>query len=307
MQNENLTKIERDLVLQYLIDGNVPITISCIQASEDKANIQSVSTQLFPIALRSENIKVDKAGKLILKNPNNNLFNYINKEIKVEFYFNKVGLYFNSKLNEKNDELSILVPQDIFRIKDLYEEREYDFSAILYFDCNNKKDIDSKCYPWEMELLFTKPVWKSIPLENQIKAKEYLEQFVEEGKIKRNVGSGIQLIPICNYLTYQENKVESLQDRVKPLNILYIDHERIVLGSENLNDNFLENSEYGVKLFFSIKNSPITSRDIFVTCRINKVYTNNENTKKCIDCVFSSIQEEDIRFIFEKATKMILN
>ena len=63
-----------------------------------------------------------------------------------------------------------------------------------------------------------------------------------------------------------------MQNRKKPLSILYVDHERIVFGTENEGEKYTEGNEYGLKLSFSIKNSPVLSRDVFVTFIINKIY-----------------------------------
>lgn len=305
MTNENLTGIERELVLQYLMDGNIPVTLTPVEENEDSNNnIHSITSQVFPVALKPNHIKVQKNGKIKLENPPQSILGFADKTVKVEFYFNRVGLYFISKVKQENNDLIIFLPDTISRIKDIEEKTEYDFSAILYYECNSKKDINTKCIPWEKEEIFTRPVWKSIPLENQKKAKEYLEKFVEIAKIEKNAGNGIQLIPVCNYLTTKsEIKMESMENRKKPLSILYIDHERIVFGSENLDDNYICGSEYGLKLCFSIKNSPILSRDIYVTSIINKVYFNEDKSRKCIDCVYTTMQEEDLRYLYEKTTK----
>lgn len=289
------------------MDGNIPVTLTPIEEKDSNSdNIHPVTSQVFPIALRPDNIKVQKNGKIMLENPPQSVLGFEGKTVKVEFYFNRVGLYFISKVTQEKKGLAIFIPDSISRIKDVIEESDYDFSAILYFECNAKKELNVKCYPWEKEELFTRPVWKSIPLENQKLAKKYLETFVEQAKIEKNAGNGIQLIPICNYLTFFENKkIEAMQDRAKPLSILYMDHERIVFGSDNKDENYSAGNEYALRLSFSIKNSPILSRDIYVTCIINKIYTNEENTKKCLDCTFTTMQEEDLRYIYEKATKRL--
>lgn len=305
MKTDDLTGIERDLVLQYLIDGNIPVTLT---PTEDKNNksIHSLTSQIFPIALKPDNIKVEKNGKIKLLNPSQSVRGFSGKLVKVEFYFNRVGLYFISKVEEENNELAIIVPSSISRIKDLVDETDYSFSAFLYMDCKNKKSMSLKAIPWGNEELFTRPVWKSIPLDNQKEAKSYLEKFVEDSKKEKLIGNGIQLIPICNYLTYkEEKKMEAMENRRKPLSILYVDHERIVFGSDNKDEVIEKNDEYGIKLSFSIKNSPILSRDIFVVCSINKIYTSNDNSKNCYDCIYTTIQEEDLRYIFEKATKRL--
>lgn len=310
MADNKLSGIERDLVLQYLIDGNVPVTLTLLDDKNKTSSeqIQPLSSQIFPIALKADNMAVQKNGIIQLKNPPQSVVQFANKVVKVEFYFNRIGLYFTSLVKETKKGLSLEIPKEIDRIQDVVEEKTYDFSALLYFECANKKDINLKCVPFEQTPLFSRPAWKEIPLENQTKAKDYLEKFVALAKKEKNAGNGIQLIPICNYLTLSiDQKLEAVQGRVKPLNILYVDHERIVFGFENENQTskFELNQEYGLKMSFSIKNGPITSRDIFVTSIVNNLYKNEDGTKTCVDFKYTTIQEEDLRYLYEKATSSL--
>lgn len=309
MNNNKLSGIERDLVLQYLIDGNVPVTLTLINTEEQEGDkIKPLSSQIFPIALKADHMTVCKNGTIQLKNPPQSVVQFANKTVKVEFYFNRIGLYFNSLVKETKKGLSLEIPKEIDRIQDVIEEKSYDFSALLYFECGNKKDINISCVPCDYSPLFTRPAWKEIPLENQQKAKDYLEKFVAQAKAEKNAGNGIQLIPVCNFLTMKSDaKLEAIQGRAKPLNILYVDHERIVFGFENENqiNKFEINQEYGLKMSFSLKKGPIISRDIFVTSIVNKLYSNEDGTKTCIDFKYTTIQEEDLRYLYEKATSSL--
>ena len=164
--------------------------------------------------------------------------------------------------------------------------------------------IDKKINDGHWHISRHRPILES--LDYIKKAKDYLEKFVESAKKEKNAGTGIQLIPVCNYLTFNETKkISSLENRVMPLTILYVDHERIVLSSDNESDNFEPGHEYGLKLSFSIKNSPVLSRDIYVTCIVNKVYSDSDNKRKAFDFIYTTLQEEDLRYIFEKATKRL--
>ena len=273
MKNEKLTGIERELVLQYLIDGNVPVTVTPVESENDADTIHSVPSQIFPVVIKGENVKVSKSGEISLKNLPQSAVSFKSKNVKVEFYFNRVGVFFESKISETNDGYTIELPKEISRIQDVEEEHLYDFSSVIYFDFNNKKDLNIKCVPSKIVELFERPVWKSIPLENQKKAKDLLEKFVEEAKVQKNAGNGLLLIPVCNYLTFENTQFESIENRQKPVEILYIDHERIVVGFEQ-NDGFVQNEEFGIKLIFSLKKGPILTRDIFVTAFVNKIYKN---------------------------------
>ena len=302
MKNEKLTGIERELVLQYLIDGNVPVTVTPVESENDADTIHSVPSQIFPVVIKGENVKVSKSGEISLKNLPQSAVSFKSKNVKVEFYFNRVGVFFESKISETKDGYTIELPKEISRIQDVEEEHLYDFSSVIYFDFNNKKDLNIKCVPSKIVELFERPVWKLIPLENQKKAKDLLEKFVEEAKVQKNAGNGLLLIPVCNYLTFENTQFESIENRQKPVEILYIDHERIVVGFEQ-NDGFVQNEEFGIKLIFSLKKGPILTRDIFVTAFVNKIYK-NEN-KFCIDFKYTTLQEEDMRFLYEKTTKSL--
>lgn len=302
MKNEKLTGIERELVLQYLIDGNVPVTVTPVESENNADTIHSVPSQIFPVVIKGENVKVSKSGEISLKNLPQSAVSFKSKNVKVEFYFNRVGVFFESKISETKDGYTIELPKEISRIQDVEEEHLYDFSSVIYFDFNNKKDLNIKCVPSKIVELFERPVWKLIPLENQKKAKDLLEKFVEEAKVQKNAGNGLLLIPVCNYLTFENTQFESIENRQKPVEILYIDHERIVVGFEQ-NDDFVQNEEFGIKLIFSLKKGPILTRDIFVTAFVNKIYK-NEN-KFCIDFKYTTLQEEDMRFLYEKTTKSL--
>ena len=61
METSKLTGIERELVLQYLIDGNVPVTVTPIDEDEsdgDDEKVKPATAALFPIAIKAEQLKV---------------------------------------------------------------------------------------------------------------------------------------------------------------------------------------------------------------------------------------------------------
>lgn len=304
--DNKLSGIERELVLQYLIDGNIPVTLTVESENkkDDSQTIHPLTSQVFPIALKPEHVNVKKNGDIELENPPDVVKNFVGKIVKVEFYYNRVGLYFYSPVTQKTDNLILKVPDVINRIVDTDEEKQYEFSALIYIECKTLKELSLNCIPYEKIELFERPVWKIIPLENQKKAKNLLEKFVEEAKVEKNIGTGLQLIPICKFLTDNYvQKMDAMENRKKPLYVLYVDHERIVLGYDFTTYNFILKDEYGLKLSFLLKNTPIISRDVFVTASVNKIYKTTDEKKFCVDLKYTSMQEEDLRFLYEKATK----
>ena len=97
--------------------------------------------------------------------------------------------------------------------------------------------------------------------------------------------------------------MEAMENRVKPFSILFVDHERLVVGMETQGCTFFLNEEYGIKLSFSIKRGPILTRDIFVTSLVNKIYRSGDG----LYFRYTTLQEEDMRFLYEKATSTLFS
>ena len=177
-----LSGIERELVLQYLIDGNVPVTLTPVEEiktdnqdnERTKSIIKSLTSQIFPVAIRGEHLKVQKNGEILLENPPQSVNCFANQYVKVEFYFNRVGLYFTTIVKETSKGLSLIIPEKIQRIADVAEDKKYDISAFIYMDCNTSKELNIKAVPEDEIQLFTRPAWKCIPLENQHKCSRSL-------------------------------------------------------------------------------------------------------------------------------------
>ena len=309
MEQKSLTGIERTLVVQYLTDGNVPVTLTPVDESLNSDEIiHSLTSQIFPLAIKGDQVKISHKGEIVLANPPQAAKRFANRTVRVEFYFNRVGLYFISKVQESDEDESLIltIPPVIERIIDTVEEKDYDFSALIYFECKTKKELNIRCVPDEQIELFVRPAWKIIPLENQQSAKSLLETFVEEAKVEKNAGNGIQLVPVCKYLTEPKpERVEAMQDRAEDISILFVDHERLVLGMTSKACTFFKNEEYGIKLIFSIKKGPILTRDIYVTGIVNKIYRSTDGLLSCVDFKYTTMQEEDMRFLYEKATSSL--
>lgn len=306
MIEKSLSGIERELVLQYLIDGNVPVTITPeLEPSEDE--IKPLDSAVVPVAFKAEKISVLKEGIILLEDAPESILKCIEKNVRVEFYFNRIGLYFITVLKSVSSGPALVIPEVINRIPDVLTVKKYDFSASLVLAVENTGKTGFPCVPAEDFELFQRPVWSSIAEEKQQRAKTLLEQYVKEAKVKHKAGNGLQLINICRYMVQEKvQRVEAVQGRVKPFDILFVNHERIVLGFEK-NEAFelSENAEYPVEMAFALKESPAVVRKVFVTCKVDNLYESEDGLKNSADCSYTMLQEEDLRFLYEKATSTL--
>ena len=91
-ENKELTKIERELVLQYLMDDNVPLTVT-LEKKPEQNDVEMVDEKIpvpekenripasavFPVAIPSEQIKVLNQGIILLKNPARTVLPFLGK------------------------------------------------------------------------------------------------------------------------------------------------------------------------------------------------------------------------------------
>lgn len=309
MEKKVLSGIERELVLQYLIDGNVPVTVTPLEENgifkAESEKIRPLSSVVFPVAIKSEQISVLKEGIILLMNVPKNVEAFLGKKVKVEFYFNSVGLFFVSEMKKASSGPALVVPKEISRIEDVPVEQKYDFSAKFYTS-ENEEDSFLSCLPAEGFQFFVRPAWNSIPLERQEKAKSYLERFVLEAKKSGRAGNGIQLVNVCRYLVDEGKKaVVAKKDRLN-LDIVFLNHERLVLGLlKNDSVSICAGDEYWIKISFVLRASVAMTRDIRVRIKADSVYEDENGKKICADCTYIDLKEEDVRFLYEKATSLL--
>ncbi len=307
MQANSLSGIERELVLRYLLDGNVPVTITPENEKSETDEIKSKECAVVPVLFKAENISVLKEGIILLNDLPDAMLKYVDSLVRVEFYFNSAGLYFISTLKSIKSGYALVIPEKIHRVPDFYAEKKYDFTALLVLSVSEKGASKFPCVPCESVELFVHPKWSSIKLENQQRAKKLLEEYVQNVKDKHSAGNGLRLINICQYMVLPKiERVEAVQGRVKPFEILFVDHERIILGFEK-NEAFelSEDSEYPLEMSFALKDTTSIVRKIFVTCKVTNLFKNEDGTKFAADCIYTMLQEEDCRFLYEKATSTL--
>lgn len=327
MESNVLTSIERELVLQYLIDGNVPVTVTPIDTilKKDKNNdlqstdesidssnndnndksesaIRPTISTIFPVAIKAEQLKVLKQGIILLTNPPKSVKDFTTKKVRVEFYFNRLGLYFITELKNVSSGLALVIPSEICRIVEFEKERKLDFCVNLFYSCSDKTDVNIKCFPKENYRLFSKPIWSDVPENIQHKTKSYLEKIIVHARKAGTAGNGLQLIPVCRYLAESREKMQSVKGRINPLDIIYADYERIVFGSDTTSMKLESGCEYAIEMAFPIESTVIKTRNMILTCFVEAIYTNDEDTFKSAVCKFTSIKEEDARFLYEKTT-----
>ena len=307
MANE-LTGIERKLVLQYLMDANVPVTLteekeetgSENQEQQREVKVRSAASGIFPVALPGEQMTVLDQGIILLQNLPESIKSFDGKKVRVQFYFNRLGLYFITDVKSVKSGLALVIPSCINKIEEKEKKQAFALTALLYYSSQESGAL--KCSFLQDYPLFVSPKWSDVPEEVQLKAKSYLEKFVMECRSDgKSIGNGLFLISVVRYLSSQIQKSNSsIEGRKENPFIIYLDEQRIVFAG-NADDIILKpGCEYSLVLGFPILNGPIKERAIYSNFKADNVFFDEENKKYCAVCSFTNIKEEDARYIEDK-------
>lgn len=301
MQNK-LTGIERELVLKYLQDANVPVTVTPLETIPDSV-MHSPTSVIFPVAVQAQKMTILEQGIILLKNPPQSTISFIDKPVRVEFYFNGLGLCFSSKLKEVSSGIALVIPSEINRISETPVQKTNNFKADIFYETDTQTEVHIPCFAAKDYQLFSKPIWSDINVEYGVVAKTYLEKFVLEEKKQRKFGNSVYLIPVCRYLSEPSVAIKALQGRAEGFDILYVNHECIVFAGSAKNFPMETGVEYSVKMSFPVNIKPFSEREVNATCVVSSIYSDNANEKKCAVCSFTEMKEEDLRFVYELSTK----
>lgn len=270
MAKNELTGIERQLVLEYLMDGNAPVTLTLIKEENSSfAAGQEPVSAVFPVAVRAEQLKVFNQGIILLRNAPESANVFVGKMVKVQFYFNKLALFFITKVQRVSAGLALVIPSVILKIEDSKPAEKSGFSVILYYEngSKNAQKIDIRCDFDERFPLFVKSDYKKI-------VDRYLSEKVLE-------------------------QVESIEGRIHAPKVIYLDSQRIVFAAKKSDMPLSHGCEYAVLMSFPIA-GPIKERKVYISCIIEEMFENYECSRLCACARFSSIREEDARLLSDK-------
>lgn len=269
MDKSELTGIERQLVLEYLMDGNAPVTLTLFKEDKtDVANSAPVSA-VFPVALRAEQLKVLNQGIILLKDAPESASVFLGKMVKVQFYFNKLALFFVTKVQNVSAGFALVIPAVISKVEDKKTPEKSGFAVVLYYKNGTKtaQKIDIHCDFDERFPLFVKSDYKKI-----------VDRYLSEKTT---------------------DQIESIADRIHAPKVIYLDSQRIVFAAKKNDMSLTHGCEYAVLLRFPIS-GPIKDRKVYLSCIVDDMFENYECNRLCACAKFSSIREEDERFLSDK-------
>ncbi len=293
MSNKELVGLERAFIMQYLSKS------SC------NLYIESEDSEPYSCVVSAGKYSIDSSNIITIKDNVEYLSDLINAKVRLQFYFNRLGLFCITKFFRKDGFICCVVPDYLNKIEDCIDE-DVDMYSVLYLLSAARKDTKVLCIPISGYTLFKQPLWEEISTENRIKAKKLLEKFVNSGE---NVGHGMQLIPICRYLIDGlSKKMEALEGRMKSLKILFLDETCVALGCTGHSLPVKKGVEYCIEMsFFISKTSNSLKREISAKCIAENEYKLKDSEANCVVCRFTSLQEEDKRFLFEKSKGCLFN
>lgn len=318
-EEKELTRIERELVLQYLRDDNVPVTVTLEEKpgaaeTEVSGNVAPVPSKearlpasvLFPVAIPAEQMTVLDQGIILLKNTgatSRTVQVFLGKTVRVQFYFNHLGLYFVTVMKECSKGLALVVPASIYRMHETPSAPDYLFVGTISFLSHDGVPVKLSCVPRADYPLFVRPSWGDIATENQQAAKALLERFVaqERSENGEGFGNGLHLFSVCRYLVEPPvHEPYALDGAVQPLEMIYVDEQKIVLASAKSDLELEFSVDYQFDLVCTLQAHSLLKRTVRIVCTVERSYTDGERPATCVLCRYLAVQKEDERFLYER-------
>ncbi|MBO5731502.1 MAG: hypothetical protein J6R67_09915 [Treponema sp.] len=121
--NDVLSGIERDLVISYLCDCNVPFSLIQNQNLD----------RIFSFVTGQGGVRILPEGIILFSDADVLPQEIIGTQVTLRFYFKKLGLSFSSLVScTKSGALALVVPREILRIADLEENTGTGFSCNVF-------------------------------------------------------------------------------------------------------------------------------------------------------------------------------
>lgn len=291
-----MTGLEKKLVLDYLSDECASVTLKF----PDKNSV-------FPIAIKKQNFTVQENRVLVINQP----LNFPDSPVHIQFYYRKLSLYFDSVLKATGNSavFAVPIPDEIQKNEDKEAEKPQGiYATVSSAESKSGANLKIDCPSLENYPLFKKPDWSEVPQENFSDIKKFVSDAMQkkaeiEGETA-SIKDALYFVPICRYL-FGENAeagVESIENRFHAPKIIFADSKTLVFASKKADMMLTSGAEYAVFLHFPMNvKGPLKEREIRLSCRIESLYEDYARTKLCALAKIISVQEEDLRFLEERA------
>ncbi len=306
MAGKPLTGIERELVLDYLSKNNLPLSFSIFNESELKGRQFG---GFFPVVVKAENVKMIKNDVILIKNPSVSILRFVGKNVKVQFYYNRVGLFFITTLESSSLGLEVFVPPEINHVEEELNSPKKGFSLVILGDSKSKNaaaknvSLGIECPGERNYSIFKTPSLADIDEKIKMDVNAYHQKLISIVKACgrfHSIGDRTFLISVARYFSEKSDsqKITTVQDRFIPPSVIYLDHRRIVFVCKKKYLFFSAGAVFSIIMNFPIK-GPLKERKVFAELRIEDVFISDNNEKCAINAVFTSLKQEDERFISE--------
>lgn len=151
--NNVLSGIERDLVVSYLCDCNVPFTLVPQQPAD----------RIFSFTTGQGGVKILPEGIILFTEAWGLPQELVGQQVSLRFYFKKLGLSFSSLVScTKSGAMALVVPREILRLPDVEEIPTTGFSCNIFLGEAFSGERIS-CSLREGYPLFIPEVWQLLP------------------------------------------------------------------------------------------------------------------------------------------------
>lgn len=293
--NNELNSMERGIVLQHLHDNPVPITVSLERGESSAADVPAAA--LFPVVVPADKAEILDDGIMVLSKSIRTIKPFVNQQVRVQFYFQHLGLYFSSRLVKNPRGYALAVPAQLRKLEDVRAAGVFPFTAQISYNARGKQPVSIPCVPAEGYDLFAPPRWDSIAPSLQSVAQELFERYVYELNAVDSQGV-TYLIQVCRYLT-ERSELHAVEGVARPLDIVYIDMQMIIVGSREQDPGLQLEADYGLILECRAGSSASFRRRIVLDCTVSDVYLHDAQKSRCYVCTFRNLKREDERFLSE--------
>ena len=135
-----LNEMERNMILQYVKSQDPQMTVAL-----ESGGSQDGTGPSFPIGIPCDKLSVYPNGVFVFDYSIRAIEPLVEKTVRVQFYYNHVGLNFVSRVQRTQQGYAVVVPLKLQRIGEIRSYSKDDFKAVLSYAVKGQKSVELPC------------------------------------------------------------------------------------------------------------------------------------------------------------------